>query len=199
MVSPTTTSTTRPVELTVTKATLTIKANNATKTYGNTYAFDETPPSVDLTVTGLKNSDTVTNVTLASPGAAASATVAGSPYTITPSAATGSGLANYDIDYQTGELTVTKATLTVTTDDKSREYGEPNGSFTVGYTGFKNGQTLATSDVSRGTGLLLDGHGHLHVAGSPYPITCTTAPSPPATTPSPSPPASSRSPRPRSR
>ena len=89
-------------ELTVTKATLTIKANNATKTYGNTYAFDETPPSVDLTVTGLKNSDTVTNVTLASPGAAASATVAGSPYTITPSAATGSGLANYDIDYQTG-------------------------------------------------------------------------------------------------
>jgi hypothetical protein len=43
---------------------------------------------------------------LASAGAAAGATVAGSPYTITPSAAMGSGLGNYTIAYQTGQMSV---------------------------------------------------------------------------------------------
>ena len=50
---------------------------------------------------GLVNSDTVDSVTLTSAGAAATATVAGSPYAIVASAAVGTGLGNYDIAYST--------------------------------------------------------------------------------------------------
>ena len=49
----------------------------------------------EFTASGLVNGDTVTSVTLTSAGSAATATVAGSPYTIVPSAAVGTGLANY--------------------------------------------------------------------------------------------------------
>ena len=45
-----------------------------------------------FTTSGLVNSDTVTSVSLSSPGAAATATVAGSPYAIVASGAVGSGL-----------------------------------------------------------------------------------------------------------
>ena len=65
-------------------------------------------------------SDTVTSVTLMSSGALASASVAGSPYNIVPSAAVGTGLSNYTITYINGSLTITRAVLTVTT-------GEPVG------------------------------------------------------------------------
>ena len=57
---------------------------------------------------GLVNGDTVTSVTLTSTGAAATATVAGSPYAIVPSAAVGTGLSNYTISYVNGSLTVTR-------------------------------------------------------------------------------------------
>ena len=50
----------------------------------------------------LVNGDSVTSVTLTSAGAVNTATVAGSPYLITPSLATGSGLANYAITYHNG-------------------------------------------------------------------------------------------------
>src|SRR5439155_1662653 len=98
-------------------------ANNAAKDYGDTYVFDQTSPSTDFTVTGLKNADSVTSITLSSSGAGAGATVAGSPYTITPSAAVGTGLANYTITYQTGSLTVGTASLSVTANDANKTYG----------------------------------------------------------------------------
>ncbi len=47
-----------------------------------------------------------------------------------------------------GNLTITQAVLTVTADDKTREYGQPNPAFTASYDGFKNGEVLATSDVT---------------------------------------------------
>jgi hypothetical protein len=56
---------------------------------------------------GLLNADTVKSVTLTSPGAATIATAAGSPYPIVPSAAVGSGLGNYTINYINGALTIT--------------------------------------------------------------------------------------------
>src|SRR5439155_981270 len=70
----------------VNQRTLTITATDQAKTYGAAYVFDTTTPSTDFTVTGLKNSDTVTSITLSSAGAASGATVIGSPYTITPGA-----------------------------------------------------------------------------------------------------------------
>ena len=54
------------------------------------------------------------SVTLMSAGAAATATVAGSPYSIIPSAAVGTGLNNYFITYVNGALVVGQATPAIT-------------------------------------------------------------------------------------
>jgi len=94
--------------LTVNPATLTVTASNQSKTYGTTLDLGTTA----FTETGLVNSDTLTAVTLSSPGTVATATVAGGHYAITPSNAAGTGLSNYTISYSDGALTVNPATLT---------------------------------------------------------------------------------------
>ena len=98
-----------PGALTVSPAALTITANDRTKPYGTTVTFAGT----EFTVTGLQGTDSVTSVTLTSAGASPTATVAGSPYPIAPSAAVGTGLANYTIAMSPGALTVTAVTLTI--------------------------------------------------------------------------------------
>jgi MSHA biogenesis protein MshQ len=106
--------------LTVNKAALTVTANTpAAKTYGTLVTFAGT----EFTTAGLVNADTVTSVTLTSAGAAAAATVAGSPYSIVPSAAAGTGLANYTITYVNGTLMVNAKALTVTANNASKTYG----------------------------------------------------------------------------
>jgi sugar lactone lactonase YvrE len=103
-------ATTASVTFTVNPAALTITADNATKTYGQTLAFAGT----EFVAGGLVNSDTVTSVTLTSAGTAADALVASSPYAITASAAQGTGLDNYTFSYEPGVLTVQPATPVVT-------------------------------------------------------------------------------------
>ena len=71
--------------LTVNPAALTITANNASKTYGQTATFAGTA----FTTSGLVNGDTVSGVTVTSTGAAATAAVGTD--TIVPSAATSGG------------------------------------------------------------------------------------------------------------
>ncbi len=94
---------------TVNPATLTITANNGSKTYGTLETFLGTA----FTETGLvtANGDTITGVTETSTGAPASANVG--TYPIVPSAATGSGLSNYKITYIDGTLTITAPPATV--------------------------------------------------------------------------------------
>ena len=93
----------------ITPAPLTITANNASKVFGNTLSFAGT----EFTTSPLVGGQTVGSVTLTSAGAAASASVAGGPYSIIPSAATGGTFnpANYQISYVNGVLTVTPANL----------------------------------------------------------------------------------------
>src|SRR5213079_3470270 len=79
--------------------------------------------------------------------ATATSSVASGPYTITAAVGT-LAAGNYTFSFANGELTVTKASLTVTADDKSRVYGDANPVFTASYGGFKNGETLATSGVT---------------------------------------------------
>src|SRR5205814_504304 len=87
--------------LTIDAKALTVTANTpAHKTYGATVIFNGT----EFTTSGLVNTDTVTSVTMASAGAAATATVG--PYAIIPSAAVGTGLSNYTISYLNGTLTI---------------------------------------------------------------------------------------------
>lgn len=90
--------------LPVTQAPLTIQANDATKTGGDTF----TPSGTAFTTpVAPQNGETVGSVTITSPGATTTAT-AGS-YALTPSSATGGTFtpSNYAITYTPGALTVT--------------------------------------------------------------------------------------------
>jgi hypothetical protein len=88
--------------LTINQATLTISANNASKTYGQTLTFTGT----EFTSNGLQYGETAGSVTLVTTGADMLAN-AGS-YVITASGATGGTFnpANYAINYVNGTLTI---------------------------------------------------------------------------------------------
>ena len=154
--------------LTVTPAPLTITADDHSKVYGQTVVF----AGSEFSTSGLLNSDSVASVTLVSPGAAATATVAGSPYPITPSAAVGTGLGNYAITYVDGELMLTPAPLTITADDRSKVYGQ-----TVVFAGteFSTSGLLNADDVTSVTLTSSGAIASATVAGSPYPITPSAA------------------------
>ena len=139
---------------------MTITATNEIKTYGQTFS------GTAYTQTGLvtANGDTITGVTETSTGAPVSATVGSDP--IVPSAAAGSGLSNYTIDYVNGTLTVNPATLTITAASPSKAYGMPDPPLTYAASGFESNDTpgsVLTGSLSRVAGE--------HVAGGPYAIT----------------------------
>ena len=130
--------------LTITKATLTVTADNKSREYG------DPNPTFTASYSGFKNGESLaTSGVTGSPSLTTTATAASSAGSYTITAALGSLAAtNYQFAFINGTLTITKATLTVTADNKSREYGDPNPAFTASYSGFKNGETLATSGVT---------------------------------------------------
>jgi hypothetical protein len=97
--------------LVTTRAALNITANNATKVFGQTVAFNGS----EFSSTGLQNGNSVGSVSLTSVGAPAVATVLGSPYPIVASAATGGTFtaSNYFITYSNGTMVVTAAPVPV--------------------------------------------------------------------------------------
>ncbi len=149
--------------LTVEAASLTITAESTSKTYGQTVTFAGT----EFTESGLVNGDTITSVTLTSAGAATTAPVAGSPYAIVPSAAVGTGLANYTISYVNGGLTVEAASLTITASSTSKKYGQ-----TVTFAGTEFTESgLLNGDTVIGVTLTSEGAtATAPVTGSPYAI-----------------------------
>ena len=130
--------------LTVNKAGLTVTADSLGRLYG------DANPTLTYGLAGFKNGETLaTSGVTGSPSVTTTATAASGvgPYTIT--AAAGSLAANnYQFTYVNGTLTVNKASLAVTADNTGRLYGDANPTFTSTITGFKNGQTLATSGVT---------------------------------------------------
>lgn len=126
-------------ELAVTPKSATVTASNRSKVYGDVVTFAGT----EFTTSGFVDDDAVTSVTLTSTGAGATAGVVGSPYAIVASAAQGSGLDNYTIDYVDGALTVTRKAATVRADDKGKLYGDPNPALTATVTGTVNNDVLA--------------------------------------------------------
>src|SRR2546422_152103 len=125
--------------LTAPKPPLPITADSKSKVYGAAV------PSLTATYTGFVNGETETDldtpVTLSTTAAASSN--AGT-YPIT---ASGAADANYTITHVNGTLTVTKAPLTITADDKSKVYGAALPALTATYTGFVNGDTVASLDT----------------------------------------------------
>jgi hypothetical protein len=139
--------------LAVNPASLTITANNESKTYGTTSTL------AGYTTNGLVNSDSVTSVTLTSPGDLATATVAGGPYAITPSAAVGSGLGNYTISYMNGSLAVNPASLTITASNQTTTYGNTNlGTSAFTSSGLQNGETIGAVTLSTNASISTSGN-----------------------------------------
>ena len=68
-------------------------------------------------------------------------------YDIVP-AATGATLANYTVTPVNGKLFVSKKTITVTADNKTRPFGEANPLLTASFSEFANGETLDNSGVN---------------------------------------------------
>jgi len=160
------------VKIDVNKTTLTVTAANGSKTYGQSVTFNG---ATQFTSSGLQNGEIIGTVTLTSGGAAATAGVSGSPYTITASGATGGTFnpANYNITYISGALTVDKATLTVTAANGSKIYGQTfafNGATQFTSNGLQNSETIGTVTLTSGGAAATAG-----VSGSPYTITASGA------------------------
>ncbi|MFN3408680.1 MAG: DUF4082 domain-containing protein [Limisphaerales bacterium] len=108
-------SATNTFTMTIVAAPLTVTALNTNKIYGTVVQ-----PTL-FSAAGLRLSDTVTNVTLASAGTNVAATIG--TYPITATNALGTGLTNYAITYAAGTLTVNAASLTITAVDTNKVYG----------------------------------------------------------------------------
>ena len=152
--------------LTVLPAPLTITAQNLSKVYG------QTPVLSSFSASALVNGETVGGVTLTSSGQVPTASVAGSPYAVVPSNATGGTFtpSNYNITYVNGALTVTPAPLTITAQDVSKVYGQ-----TPVLSGFEASALANGETVGRVT-LVSSGQAPTaSVAGSPYAIVPSNA------------------------
>ncbi|MDQ3997915.1 MAG: MBG domain-containing protein [Gemmatimonadota bacterium] len=123
--------------LTVNKAPLTVRADDATRMYG------DANPAFTVRYDGfvLGQNESALGGTLAFSTTAEPSSPVGN-YAVTPSGLTSD---NYAITFADGTLTITKAALTVTADNASREYGEPNPTFTGTITGQKNGETFTAT------------------------------------------------------
>ncbi|MGI9156196.1 MAG: MBG domain-containing protein, partial [Marmoricola sp.] len=119
--------------LSVTKAPVTITADNASKVYG------DANPVLSGTVTGVKNGDAVTGgyATVADRASGVGT------YSITASAVgTDAALANYTVTLVNGTLSVNKAPVTITADNASKVYGDANQVLSGTVTGVKNGDAV---------------------------------------------------------
>ena len=106
-----------------------VTANSTNKVYGQTVTFAGT----EFTTSGFIGSDAVTGLTLASAGAVNTAAV--SSYPITAGAAVGTGLGNYNITYNPGNLMVNAGTPVVI----NAPVLLPDGNFQLTFTGGDNG------------------------------------------------------------
>ncbi|HEX8116987.1 MAG TPA: MBG domain-containing protein, partial [Pyrinomonadaceae bacterium] len=126
------TNASKDVTINVVRATLTVTTVDSSKVYG------QPNPAFTVNYSGFLNGDTPATL-----GGALSFTTAATQasnvgvYAVTPGGLTS---ANYAVNFVPGSLTITKAALTVTADDKVKILGAANPAFTASYAGFVLGQ-----------------------------------------------------------
>jgi len=129
----------------VDRATVTPHITASDKEYDGTVAATVTSRSL----TGVIGTDdvglAVATATFSDKNAGANKTVTGAGLSLT-----GTTAPNYKLDSLTATTTasITQAPLTITANNAARLYSYANPPFTASYTGFKNGETLTTSDVT---------------------------------------------------
>jgi phosphotransferase system IIA component len=135
--------------LSINQKALIITANNDSKTYGDVKIYGS--GSTAFTSNGLVNSETIGSVTVTDTNNGGMNTAgAGGTYALTPSLAVGGSFntSNYAITYVAGVLTVNKATLTVTADDKTRVYGDANPTLTYVIAGYVNSENATSAGIT---------------------------------------------------
>jgi len=176
----------------VNKKSLSVTAVAQSKTYGQT-----APTSVSssfntyITVSGLQNSDAVNGVTLgygtgsgsiAGNLATATAAPGGSTYLITPSALTLSpgSASNYTISYNTANLTVNQANITITANNQNKVYGTTQSTPVTGSSAFsisggsmQNGETIGTVTLTYNNAAALTATSSAGTTSSITPSTAT--------------------------
>ncbi len=129
---------------TVHKAHLRVTADNQSRLYG------QSNPALTATITGFANGETLARSGIIGSPALSTTATGTSPVGSYPIGVDVSGMSagNYDFTAVNGQLTINKAHLTITADNKTRGVGQADPVFTATITGFVNGETLATSGVS---------------------------------------------------
>ncbi len=132
----------------ITSATLTVTATGGTKVYDGTTDSNETPT---ITNGELQSDDTANNFTQSY-----DTVDVGDDKTLTPSGVVNddNGGDNYDVTLVTSTGVITKASLTITADDKSKKYGDVNPNLTASYDGFVDSEdedVLGDTSVILGT------------------------------------------------
>lgn len=120
-------------ELTINKRQLTVKAIDAQRSYG------EDNPTFKASYSGFANSDDEACISQ-KPTLSCEATKTSNAGTYQISS-TGGNSDDYDLVYQPGTLTVKKAPVTVTANNKTRLYGDENPQFDLSYNGLRNDET----------------------------------------------------------
>ena len=144
--------------LTVSPAALSIAAASESKTYGTIKNYGSVVPP-GFSVSGLQAGDTITSVTIvvSNGGGAANAPVGN--YTLTPSAPVGANFSanNYNINYVSGQLTITAAQLVIRANDDTKAYGivRAYGLSATGFTptGLMNNETIGAVMLSAAGGM----------------------------------------------
>lgn len=109
------------------------KVTNASREYG------EDNPQFKVTYSGFvngENEDVITTKPTVTTNATKTSNVG--DYTLT---ASGGVAGNYELVYEPGVLTITKAPLSAKVNDATKVYGSPNPAFTIDYFGLKNEET----------------------------------------------------------
>ena len=131
--------------LTITKAPLSVNAENKTRVYG------DANPALTVNYTGFVNDETEA-VLSGAPDISTTATVTNSvgAYPITPSLGTLSAT-NYAFTFNPGILTVTNSPLSLVVDNKSKVQGAVNPTFTGTINGIKNSDEITASYTTTAT------------------------------------------------
>jgi gliding motility-associated-like protein len=119
--------------LTISKAIVTITADNKSRSYGSSN------PPLTFSYSGFINGDDASDLSTA-PTISTTATLVSAVGTF-PITVSGGVDDNYQFNYIAASLSVVKASLTVTAENKVRAYGASNPTFNVNYSGFVNGES----------------------------------------------------------
>jgi hypothetical protein len=131
-------------KLTIQPVPLTVTADDMQRPYGGSN------PTFTYHVTGFVPGESMNQSDLTGQPSLSTTALEASPAGSYPIAIRIGSLAssNYTISLQPGTLTIKPAPLTITVNDQSRVYGAPNPTSTYTISGFVNGETQATSDLS---------------------------------------------------